>query len=852
MKITSLKLSFAFALALFASTVCQGATLTVTPSIISNTYSSNITFQITGLTNGEMVVLDRFADFNTNGVVDTGELIQQSFRLADGQANVFSGVTNMNAVADLSPTNGAITAKLGFAHADIPHAVGNYVYRLSSPAGGFSPVYATFTITNSDFGQQFTGTVKSGGTNVPNAFVGLLMQVGNDQEFGFGTIADSSGNYLIKAPPGNYLLVSFKDGYVGDFGAAPALTLAAGNTINTNLSLVPATQNISGRLFDLNNTNKGFPGVQFFVQSGNGLFTLGYSKTNGTFDFPVTTGQWELQMEESDLALRGYLAVSHHAIPMVDTTSGSVSNIAVSVPKATALFYGNLKDNLTNPIPGIEISANSGGVYESRALTGNGGGYFLGVTSTNWQVSVSNDDLAARGYSSPGGTNSNINAGQAVQINFVAQPLTAHLIGRVIDGSSNSVSGIRLIASNGSSGFSQGETDVNGDFDVGVYAGTWYLQLESSQASQLGLVGPFLPYTVGDGTNITNIIFVVRTVTAQINGFVRETNSNPVSFVNVFATTTLNGTNYNVNAQTDGSGNYSLGVFNGTWSVGVSGSDLYQRGFDTPTNQTVIISGGSGTANFTVSPIQPLQIITVSLTNGTVGRFYFSRVDASGGRQPYNWTNSGTLPPGLIFDGGGNITGTPTTNGTFNFTATVSDFAGNTTNKNLSITINPALQITTTSLPNGTLDQFYSTNLTASGGQPPYTWSVSGSLPQGLSLSPSGNISGMPTNAGNFYFAAIVNDSLGNNTNKNLSITINPTSAPPFYFISFGRLTNGDFEMLLQGQIGRSYHFEGANTLTNWTILQTSSSNPTNGVVYFRDFNASSFNRRFYRARLLP
>jgi len=60
-----------------------------------------------------------------------------------------------------------------------------------------------------------------------------------------------------------------------------------------------------------------------------------------------------------------------------------------------------------------------------------------------------------------------------------------------------------------------------------------------------------------------------------------------------------------------------------------------------------------------------------------------------------------------------------------------------------------ALGITTTSLSDGTVNVAYSATLVASGGTSPYTWSVvSGSLPDGLSLSTGGAISGTPTTEG--------------------------------------------------------------------------------------------------------
>jgi hypothetical protein len=60
-----------------------------------------------------------------------------------------------------------------------------------------------------------------------------------------------------------------------------------------------------------------------------------------------------------------------------------------------------------------------------------------------------------------------------------------------------------------------------------------------------------------------------------------------------------------------------------------------------------------------------------------------------------------------------------------------------------------ALRVATSSLPPGEVGVPYSAQLTASGGKPPYKWSISaGALPPGLTLnSATGVISGIPTQA---------------------------------------------------------------------------------------------------------
>ena len=78
----------------------------------------------------------------------------------------------------------------------------------------------------------------------------------------------------------------------------------------------------------------------------------------------------------------------------------------------------------------------------------------------------------------------------------------------------------------------------------------------------------------------------------------------------------------------------------------------------------------------------------------------------------------------------------------------------------LTLTVDAALVVTTTSLPHAVQNQPYSQTLQATGGTTPYTWSVlSGSLPAGITLSPSGVLSGTPTTSGAFYFVAQVQDS---------------------------------------------------------------------------------------------
>ena len=67
--------------------------------------------------------------------------------------------------------------------------------------------------------------------------------------------------------------------------------------------------------------------------------------------------------------------------------------------------------------------------------------------------------------------------------------------------------------------------------------------------------------------------------------------------------------------------------------------------------------------------------------------------------------------------------------------------------------------VTEKTLPRAILTVSYEVKLTARGGMPPRSWElIAGALPPGISLDPSGTISGTPTALGLFRFAVEVSD----------------------------------------------------------------------------------------------
>jgi len=127
------------------------------------------------------------------------------------------------------------------------------------------------------------------------------------------------------------------------------------------------------------------------------------------------------------------------------------------------------------------------------------------------------------------------------------------------------------------------------------------------------------------------------------------------------------------------------------------------------------------------------------------------------------------------------------------------------------------LQLTTSTLANGTAGRPYSVTLQATGGTSPYTWSiVSGKLPSGVSLSSTGVITGTPAAAGAFAFSLQVRDSAASPqaATKSESITITSASALSIQ-VSGNHLIN---------QNGETVHLIGFGAMGSELTCVTSSS----------------------------
>lgn len=258
-------------------------------------------------------------------------------------------------------------------------------------------------------------------------------------------------------------------------------------------------------------------------------------------------------------------------------------------------------------------------------------------------------------------------------------------------------------------------------------------------------------------------------------------------------------------------------------------------------NFTIRVTDSAGAVaqqSFSISVTAPALTITATTTAlppGTAGVSYSQKlpVGVVGGTPPYTWSLTSGSVPGLVFDPTAiALNGTPTSAGTFNVTVQVTDSAGLTASKTLTLTIpSAALNIVTArQLPDAALNTFYSQMLTATGGAPPYVWSVTG-LPAGLSINAStGAINGTPTAAGTFPLAITVTDSTLSHYVDRFTLNVNLPSGPPVTLSGLPGTASPAQQYPLQVTLGNPYPADISGQLI---LTFSPDTGPTDQTVQF-------------------
>jgi hypothetical protein len=190
---------------------------------------------------------------------------------------------------------------------------------------------------------------------------------------------------------------------------------------------------------------------------------------------------------------------------------------------------------------------------------------------------------------------------------------------------------------------------------------------------------------------------------------------------------------------------------------------------------------------------QPQMVVGKTVTGGAGTNFV-----ATNGIAPYTWSATG-LPAGVTLSASGSLSGAPTAKGTFTATITATDTTGNSGSNTLPITV---VEVPLTIMDESTRIPPLLSPLTVGaslgagiwlegngGTQAGYAWSVSGTLPPGIThqtqtgCANPGKCSleflGTPTAAGSYSFSVTLTDSKQDSSTATLTwIVNNPGTGP--------------------------------------------------------------------------
>lgn len=701
----------------------------------------------------------------------SGQTATVLYATADGTATQPADYTSTSGSLTFTPGQTTRTLTVPVIGETVPEANETFFVNLSGAANAtISDNQGVGTITNDDVPVTVSpGTLPNG--TVATAYSQTITASGGTGPYSFAVTAGalpagltlSAGGAVTGTPNagGSFnFTVTATDGsaFPGPFSGSQAYTL----TIAAPTLALPATPLAGGTLGTaysaaITPASGGTAPYSYAVTAGAlpGGLTLnastgavsGTPSALGTFNFSITA-------TDSSTGTGPYTATQAYAIAVIDEppTGGSSSlTLAYNAPATnvpltlsggapTSLAIGTPPANGTAIVSGTTITYQPNAGYagpDSFTYTAtNSGG-----TSAPATVSVTVQDAVIT-ITASGGFAATVAAPytQTFTFNGGTPPWSGYQV-------TNLPAGVAITGTTANTVTISGTPTQAGSFNLNASA------TDSSTGNG--------PYAVGQAFTLTvaGPTLTLAPASPALNA------TYATAFTQAFSTT-------------GGVGPYTYAV-SGTLPAGVSLSGATLSGTPTaPGSYTFTITatdaGASGVgAPFTTSRVYTLEVAAPTLTltpatlpASTAGTVYTQALSASGGVAPYSFAlSAGTLPAGLTLTSSGTLAGTPTEAGTFNVSVTATDTYGQAVTRAYALEVaQPTLTLAPGggALPNATAGVAFSQSLVVSGGIAPYTATLNGALPTGITFNPATlAFVGTPTESGTFTFDVTATDSTG-------------------------------------------------------------------------------------------
>lgn len=701
----------------------------------------------------------------------SGQTVSVNYATADGTATQPADYTSTSGSLTFTPGQTTRTLTVPVIGETVPEANETFFVNLSGAINAtISDNQGVGTITNDDVPVTVSpGTLPNG--TVATAYSQTITASGGTGPYGFAVTAGALPAGLTLSPGGALtgtpsaggtfnFTVTATDGsaFPGPFSGSQAYTLTlaaptialpatplAGGTLGAAYSaaITPASGGTAPYAYAV--TAGALPGG-LTLNTSTGAIT-GTPSALGTFNFSITA-------TDSSTGTGPYTATQAYAITVIDeapTGGNSSLTVAYNAPATNVplTLSGGAPTSLaiaTPPVNGTAIVSGTTITYQPNA--GYAGPDSFTYTATNSggasapaTVSVTVQDAVIT-ITAAGGFAATVAAPytQTFTFNGGTSPWSGYQV-------TNLPAGVAI------AGTTANTVTISG---TPTQAGTFNLNVSATDGSTGNG-----PYTVGQAFTLTvaGPTLTLAPASPALNA------TYATAFTQAFSTT-------------GGVGPYTYAV-SGTLPAGVSLSGDTLSGTPTAPGSysftiTATDAGASGVgAPFTTSRAYTLEVAAPTLTltpatlpASTAGTVYTQALSASGGVAPYSFAlSAGTLPAGLTLTSSGTLAGTPTEAGTFNVSVTATDTYGQAVTRAYALEVaQPTLTLAPGggALPNATAGVAFSQSLVASGGIAPYTATLNGALPTGITFNPATlAFAGTPTESGTFTFDVTATDSTG-------------------------------------------------------------------------------------------
>lgn len=431
------------------------------------------------------------------------------------------------------------------------------------------------------------------GQSVNNARVRLRNLETNQNTI---TFSNSNGEFGLSVPAGSFELRVSGIGYASPPNQLIDLDLNEQLTLPQPLVLTNDVAEVSGFVRSQNNSPIGLARVR--AQRGESIIETN-TNAQGFYTLTLTSGNWVIRASRTGFVPSSEQSVSLAVGDIIQnnnfTLSGGANQISgfvrrvVTAPDGTTNLVPSGNTTVTaQPASGapVAVTTNAAGQFSLNLSNGN----FV-LTAQRPNFNLENPINLTLGF------NETLSG-----LELVINPNSSVLSGLVVRPDGSPVGGAVVTAGD----LGSATTSVAGAYSISLPPGTFQVNASRSGFFSDGVQS----ITLEPGQQLGGITFVMTPNAATISGQVL-TLGQPVANVQITAT----GNAGTFNTTTDGSGNYTLNVSPGTYTLSAQRS-----GFITPEPQQLTLSAGQQTSNRNFALVANTRIVSgiVSSTQGAV------------------------------------------------------------------------------------------------------------------------------------------------------------------------------------------------------------------------------------------